>query len=536
MKRYDFSKKNIIGIVDRKNREEDFCGYPCFTMDSISPESCDCVLISSHSYHQAIKEELESLHIPCIDFYDELEKQGIRLDLPYQYYEKYEIYPQLIVNYLYLRYLRSEAGPQREIALNELLQAAVEYKDFVLISNIYQDCGGEAGEFPILKTVWRKSAHLQDCIQSKLQERKQKDIILFWTDLVPYNRFHYFPNMMELSKQGTFFQRAHTPAAYTNPVFRAMFRNMLPIDDFPQNQEKIDSENSSLIQFMEREGYKVWLVGSSERAMGKEHLVEADGDYEPCSSKWWKGMVDLLQSSEPCFYIFHFMESHEPQYVPTLKELVNLNVATEAQVEDQIKSAYEYLDQCLLLYHSLLGDKTQIFLSDHGWDTTVRFEEQALHPYCFAVGKDIPKITVTRFFSYTNFEKFVRWIVDPIRFSLDDACEDEVVIQDTDFYHPLLIDRVIQYLSDRPEHGLAYRGIATYDYKYAINSLGDEFFYQIQPDGSEKLVPLEDPVLRAELREKVGTKFLDIYQYDKFLYTRKLYEVINQKRRGGNAT
>ena len=532
---YDFSKKNIIGIVDQKNRGDNFCGYPCFTMDSISPESCDCMIISSHSYRQAIKDELETLHIPYIDFYDELEKQGIRLDLPHQFYEEYKVYPQLIVNYLYLRYLRSEAGPQREIALNELLQAAVEYKDFVLISKIYQECGGEDGEFSLLKTVWEKSEYLLGRIQNKLQERKQKDIILFWTDMVPYNRLHYLPETMELSKQGTFFQRVYAPANHTSATLRAMFRHMLPIDDFPQNQEKIDSGNSSLIRFMEHEGYKVRFVGDSARPMGKEHLIET-GFYEPCNAKWWKGIVDLLQSPESCFYIFHFMECHYPYYVPDMKEPVNLGTGTEKQQEGLLKSACGYMDQCLLFYHKLLGNKTQIFLSDHGltskWTTMIRFVDQGVHPYCFVVGENIPKLTVARFFHYTDFEKFVRWIVDPAHFPLDDACTDEVVIQDTDFYHPYLVTYMIQ--NDCPENGLAYRGIVSYDYKYVINSLGDEFFYQMQQDGSEELVPLEDAALRSELRAKAGTKFLDVYQYDKFRHSRKLYDAIKQKRRGGN--
>ena len=532
---YDFSRKNIIGIVDRKNRGGDFCGYPCLTMDSISPESCDCIIISSHSYRQAIKEELETLHIPYVDFYDELEKQGIRLDLPHQFYEEYKDKPQLIVNYLYLRFLRSEAGQQREIALNELLQIAVEYKDFVLISSLYQDCGGEDGEFPLLKTVWEKSEHLLALIQNKIQKRKQKDIILFWTDAVPYNRFHYLPETMELSKQGTSFQRAYAPAPHTNGVLRAMFRNMLPIDDFPQNQEKIDSGNSSLIQFMEHEGYKVRIVGYSTIAMGKEHLIDIGSAFEPCGAKWWKGIVDLLQSPEPCFYLFHFMESHRPYYVPDLKELVNPGTATKTQMEEQVKYAFGYIDRCLLLYHKLLGNKTQIFLSDHGlassWTTTIRFDDKGVHPYCFVVGESIPKITVTRFFPYTNFEKLIRWIVDPTQFSLDDACIDEMVIQDTDFYLSNLIAYMIQISC--PEHGLAYRGIENYDCTYVINSLGDEFFYQIQQDGTEKLVPLEDPALRAELQNKAGTKFLDIYQYDKFRDSRKLYEAINQTETRG---
>lgn len=529
---FDFNRKNVIGIVDKNYRGKNYCGYPSYTVDSFPAESCDYVIISSHRYRQAIKKELEMRHTPYIDFYDELEKRGIQLPVPYFICESYS---QPVLNHFYLRYLRTEAGTQREIVLNALLQIAVECKEFTLISNIYQDCGGEDGEFPILKTVWKKSKHLLDCIRNKLQERTQKDIILFWTDSVPYNRFHYLPETMELSKQGTFFQRAYTTTPHTNAVLRSMFRNVLPIDDFPKTQEKIDSENSPLIQFMENEGYKVRFIGDSKRVMGREHLLEVS-EKQSCNVKWWEGVIDLLQSPEPCFYIFHFMESHFGSYVPGLKGPVTRHNTPQAQWEVQIKTTFGYLDQCLALYHKLLGEKTQIFFSDHGQKVgykNMRWDEQVMHPYCFAVGKDIPKIIVTRFFPYINFGKFIQWIVDSTIFALEDVCADEIAFQDTDYYNPWKIDAVIE--ADNAKFGIAYRGILNYEYKYVINSLGEEFFYRVQPDSSEELVPLEDPALRAELRNKAGTKFLDIYQYDKFLYSRKLYESIDQKGRGGNA-
>ena len=532
---YDFSRKNIVGIVDQRNLGNDFCGYPCFTMDSFSAESCDCMIISSHSYRQAIKEELEALHIPYIDFYDELEKQGIRLDFPHHNYDK--SHPQLITNYYYLRYLRSEAGPQREAALNALLRRAVEYKDFVLIEEVYQECGGENGEFPLLKTVWRKSRQLLDLIQNRFLARKQKDIILFWTDAVPYSKLYCLPETVELSKEGVSFTRAFPPTAWTRSVFYAMFRGLLPIDDFLKNHEKIDSGNSPLIQFMQNYHYKIRLISDSNRPLGKEYLIEASS-YEPCGEKFWKGIIDLLQSPEPCFYIFHFMESHPPFHAPDLKELVNWNVASVTQMARQADSCYGYIDRWHSLCHKLLGNKIQIFMSDHGFgslkEIMMRFDTYVLHPYCFVVGEGIQKLTVTQFFPYTNFEKLIRWLVDPARFSLGDALTDDTIIQDIDYYHPDFIDLVIR--EGCPEWALAFRGIINYDYKYVINALGDEFFYQIQQDGSEKLVPLEDVALRAKLRDKCGSKFLDIYQYDQFRYSRKAYDAINQKRCGGNAT
>lgn len=525
---YDFSEKNIIGIVDKKERRDGFCGYPCFTMDSLPAKTCGCVLILSFLYRQAIKEELETLHIPYIDLYDELEKRGFPLQLPHN---TCETNIQAVVNYFYLRYLRSEAGPQRESALRELLQIAVECKDFTLISNIYQDCGGEKGEFPILKTVWRESKRLLNSIRDKLQERKQKDIFLFWTDAVPYNILHWLPETMKLSKQGIFFQRAYTQTPFTGSTMSAIFSNVLPINDFPQNQKKIDSGNSPLIQFMENEGYKVRLIaGAANIPMGKDHLFDEDHYLSSCNMKWWRGIIDLLQSPEPCFYMFHFMESHPPCFSPFFEEpALFLDLAPRAKQEAQVKATFEYLDQCLSLYRKLLGNKTQVYFSDHGkhmW-ADENWSESLLHPYCFAVGENIPEMAVTRFFPLGNFEKFARWLVDPTRFPLDDVCTDEVIFQDTDFFNPRMIDQFIQ--RDQARKGIAYRGVLTYDYKYAINALGEEFFYQMQQDGREELIPLEDPALRTELQAKSGTEFLDIDRYDEFRYARKLYEFLKSK-------
>lgn len=530
LKQFDFSGKNIIGIVNRSSREDGFCGYPCFTADSFSTESCDCMIVCSFRNHQEIREELELLHIPFIDVYDLLEKHGIQLHDTYLCYD----YTHEVVNYFYYRYLWSKANTQREIALNELLQIAVKYKDFALISNIYQDCGGENGEFPLVKIVWEKSKRLLDCIQNNLQERKQKDIVLFWTDAVPYNMLHFLPETMELSKQGTFFQRAYPNTPFTNSVLLAMFCNMVPIDDFPQNQVKIDSSNSPLIQFLENEGYKIRFVGDSKRAMGSEHLL-AVKEEQTCNMKWWEGIVDLLQSPEPCFYIFHFMETHTPCLVPGVKEVTDQTKLTQAQWEVIFRKVCGYLDQCLCFYHKMLGNKTQVFLSDHGQGVLygTRWEEQILHSYCFAVGKDIPKITVTRFFPYKNFGMFIQWLVDPVRFPLDDVCMDEMFFQDVDYYNPWIIDKCIK--DDNAKYGIAYRGIINYEYKYVINALGEEFFYRMQQDVSEEPVPLEDPALRAELRDKAGSTFLDIYRYDKFFHTRKLYDFINQTKKDGNS-
>ena len=97
--------------------------------------------------------------------------------------------------------------------------------------------------------------------------------------------------------------------------------------------------------------------------------------------------------------------------------------------------------------------------------------------------------------------------------------------QDTDYYNPMGIATYIK--KGTPEQGLAYRGIVTNQYKYAINSIGDEFFFVYQ-DGEAVPTVLEDEQLRTELRRQCGTYFLDIRNLERFRYSGELYKAIRE--------
>ena len=65
-----------------------------------------------------------------------------------------------------------------------------------------------------------------------------------------------------------------------------------------------------------------------------------------------------------------------------------------------------------------------------------------------------------------------------------------------------------------------------YECRYVLNALGEESFFRYREDGTEEPAPLEDERLRAELRRKCGTDFLDISRMELFRHARKLYEYI----------
>ena len=527
LEEFDFSGKHVDGIYDRQKTRETFCGYPCVSAQDVGTEEDRMFLIVSYYSHREIKKELEESGIPFVDLYDVLAQRGFPLRAPFYAYQPGR---PMVLNHFYIRYLESRDDPAAaEKTLRAFLQAAVEFKDFVMLDRVYQEEGGAAGRYPILREAWEKAQSLLEVIARKIADRGKRDIFLFWTDAVSYSMLSCFPETKARGEDGCFFQRAHAHTPYTGSTLRAMFKDELPIDDYDRMEEEINRTNSPLIRLLEDSGYDIKCMLPSRWKLGESYIVDSS-EHLSCNLIWWNGLEELLKTPKPCFSMFHFAaEPHAPMLAPNLREpIADMGVPSRRRGR-QMQAACSYMDQCLSLYSRLTRGNVQIFFSDHGahLETTLDWTEDKLHPYLFVVGDRIPRRTIRRFFPYRNFWKLIRWVLDPERFSLDDICADEAVFQDIDFYHPRLIDLCLR--QAEPQIGIAYRGVRDYDRKYVITALGNEYFYRITDDGGEIPMELTDEGLRRELRQKCGTFFLDIYQYDKFRHTRRLYEQIKAR-------
>jgi len=460
-----------------------------------------------------------------VDYYEELEKRGISLQ--YQFY-KYQPGTPYVLNYFYLRY--AERYPRSEEALRNLLLASVECKDFVLLRRLYHTHGENGEKYAFVTDTWKMAERLLSTIQECIAKRRQKDIFVVWTDAVGYDDMvNYMPFVKQLSRQGLYFPWSYPSTPYTKPVLRTIFSGTWVIDDYELSQRIIGKENSALIRYLEEKNYEIKFSGEYRTVFPEEYLT-GDAEYSSSTLKWWNALLSLLRTSKPCFYIIHCLtESHAPMFSPDLLSLYNMNIISDIPGQLQQKqTALNYLDQCLAIYHRLLGDTVQIYLSDHGNDlhlySRVHWAETRLHTYSFVVGKGIPQRTFLQFFPYQNFLRLVQALLEPEKYSVENACTEEVVFQDVDFYNPNMIKTAIN--QGHPEVALAFRGVLNVQYKYVLNTLGEEFFYLRQKDGTEVSTKLTDDTLRQKFRQKCGTKFLDIRQIEKFQSSRIVYECI----------
>lgn len=528
----DFGKTNIVGIYDLMRSGELFAGYPILSADQLTDEACDYVIFATYTYRTAILKELREYSGKIIDIYSLLSEHGIQLRGSFNHYQ---LGTPLLLNYFYLRYWEAGNFAVKETALREFLQAALEYKDFAFISKVYEDAGGPDGKHPVLIETWKRTQHLLETIQTKIRERKQPDVIAFWTDAISYFDLADMPGMKAKIDEGCFFERAFTNSPWTRPVMQTIFQKLLPIDGFPATQEPINRESSPLIRYLENKGYEFRWGSFPVWAIDPAYRIPQIKQYMSNSLIWWYGLQSLLASERPCFYILHFfIEGHHPTLSP---DLINFDLsrpdlyAKEAQALEQRRGVLAYLDRCLMLYNRLLGTKTQLFFSDHGgfWSDTAEWSEERLHVYFLILGQAVRRQRVKKFFSFLNFQELVQWLIEPERNSLDCVLMDEAVSQDVDYYGEDTVNATIKYFKrGYPHNGIAFRGIRTGDCKYVLNALGEEYYYIIGEGGEETLTPLEDDALRAELQRKCGASFIDIRKYDKFKHSRKLYESILQ--------
>ena len=524
LKELDLSGKNVTGVFDRDKIAHEFCGYPLLFPSELYGSSPDYIVISNYFYRKEIKDELAASPVPVIDLYGELERNGIRLRGPAYMYTSDS---PLVLGYYYWRYMDSPG----EGTLKDFLQAALDQKNFVMISKVYTENGGADGRYPVLIEVWDGVQKLLNLIRRKLQARKQNDIILFWTDAVAYSDLNNMPQAKRRAEtEGCFFKKTYTHTPYTNTTLQAMLCETLPIDGYPMIDHMIDRVNSPLLQYLEDKGYVFHCFGASEMKVAPDYLTE-EQSFASNTVIWWHGLQALLRQEKPCFYILQMLTESRPPVVDPMQKYVNpddvLYKRTEKTTAHQ-KAALSYFDQCLCVYDWLLGDKTYIQLSDHGFhwiDVVEAWDESLLHAYCFVKGRDIPVATISELFPYQKFGYLVRWMIDPQKNSLESVTDDSVRFQDTDYYNPMGIATYIK--KGTPEQGLAYCGIVTNQYKYAINSIGDEFFFVYQ-DGEAVPTVLEDEQLRTELRRQCGTYFLDIRNLERFRYSGELYKAIRE--------
>lgn len=519
----DFSDKNIFAIFDKNKIDDQICGYPVFSASELPHKQVDYVIVSSYIFHKEIAAEVNRLKTNIIDFYSDNDADDFSLTAPfYDFFPTEGVLTHTVMNYFYLRHTSS---PSDTAKLYDAMQVAVEMKDFVTFYNIVNHCD-QKNDFVI--TIKAMVDDLLSAMKDEVQKRQQTDIILFLTDAVGYKMLPLMPYLSSISHDGYYFSNSYTSTAFTYQTLRAILRGVLPIDDFDKTEASANESNSLIIQYCLNHNYNFRYIGGEYSGISPKFSEENYGCY-PCNLTWWNSMMELLDSDNPVFFIVHFWtETHPPMNSPMLKErLSDLELSLDSY---QVKTSYLYMDNCLEMYNKVLGKKTQIYLSDHGDHLDVGdlfWTDRKLHTYCFVIGEKIEQKTFDGMFLYLDFHKLLSHLIEPDKHSIEDIFSDIVTFQDVDIYGSDLIKWLTEH--DQLNKVFSYRGARNAKYKYVINSLGKEWFYSYEKDGTEKKIAEINEDNLNMLKAAAGNQFLDVFEINKFVNTRRIYNMLSNK-------
>lgn len=530
IRNFDFKHVQIVGIFD-KVLSFNIAGISVYEMSSGQAQDVDVFIMTSFYSRKEIIAELEASGHSYLDVYACLEREKLKLYAPFDLY--YEGGPAILHDYL----MRWKQSPEdmKETTLRELLAVACEEKDFFMLEEL---CKEYELIYPFLKAIREKYNEFYALIQCLVEKRKQKDILVYWLDAVPYKWRGYFKELDALSKKGLNFEQAYTCTPYTDQTFRVMFSRLLPLTDWEKSLEKIGEKNSELVQYLNEKNYKVCRIGEEtpieNRRCMEEGISICMEVQSTCNAVLWKTLCKMLSDDVPMFLIAHMCaETHPPVLCAELDNLWDVYSAMNPM--EQFRISANYVDKRVAYYYQIMNrnQRIQIFMSDHGEHFTDQFPkwcwaQHKLHAWCFVIGNGICVKQENAIFFYQKFIDLVKWLIEPEKYDYEKCLSDYAVFQDTDIYSAEVADRFIK--AGRAEQALAYRGALDGIYKYVINGIGREFFYKIIDDKDVEVEESEAIDNFRELKELAGTDFPDLSICEKYKHVSKLYVAI--KRNG----
>lgn len=479
-------------------------------------------------------------NISCQWIYDVFERKGIVLQREFFVFGKEDLYylvdakgamrrrtgwteaTQCELYCQQSKYRMADDERTRQTALQKCLFLALYMRNFILAKR-YSLLLAEYDKR--YEAVWAEIQELLNRIGETIRRRKQKDIVLYWLDAIPYCDVDSLPYLQTVMKESVVFENAFTYIPYTHPTLRAMFLGKKDIDDQAYMIAEITRDNSPVMQMLEDQGYDIRVYSGYfsdffPRAYRSGHYYT--DVCAPVSMKLWDMFADMLLSEQKTLWLVHALESHAP-YLNTAMNDNNYQEAGEMR-----RLARMEVSEQLAFYDAFANEDTfRIYMSDHGDGTMLPRRIQIFFGVCHKAWK--PK-RIKGLFSLLDFGMVIKKIVMEGEIREADFTRGYVEIGNLDLYNPSTIRKLFQNKEDINEIYYGYKGIVDEEYIYTHYTTGKEWlsrrkemrspilFYECADD-------ICDPGLLPRYRELTGEYPEEIFKNEKFKYSQCLHDL-----------
>lgn len=491
-------------------------------IEAILNMSIDYIILGSYRYRGLFKENLISLGYQgkIIDLYEYIE------DYILNHYADYEM-----VYNVKREYLDAKGSAKKEL-LNKLIKEYLLLKDF---KNSYYYIDSFIANYPgdeKYSELKVELSSLLEKIRECIAKKKHRDIVINWIDALSYYDIPQFPFLYQKGKEGICFENAYTVMPWTTETLKSILFGEYPIEGKLFLRNDFSENNTRLLKLIKENGYEFAYCGQSKIARMFDKRIDApihyyETKYSGSMQKQWDALDILCKSQKPvCVLIHTLRETHGPYVCGECKTLYHFRCSEsdweQEACKQQAKTAGKYIDEQLSFYWDYYKENSVVvYMSDHGRVGNNPMNENKIHVMLTILENGITHHEVNNLFSLINFWKLLGKIIKKENDweSLTDAY---VLIENLDSYSEIVVEMG---LNGRLKKDEIYqcRGIVTATDSYYLYATGKEHYFKHSEPEDDKINNIDFAERISRLKQICGKEFIDIYKYDKFRYSRLLY-------------
>lgn len=500
------------------------------------------------------------LGVKIIDLYDELDKVGVHnchTDLfsgglaktekikkwVYQILMYYEFHSSFVRGLMFSLRIGFAGNPYflREIVCNRqryLRNKADEYDTRKYIASLLKikDFRLLFEERDLIREDWLnkicdKCQIMLDDMKFKIEKRQGQSVIWNWIDNVSFLKMKEdMPQLFELTKKCHYFPNTFSVMTWTSWTFKCIFSGLQTIRDKVFQSKPVGTKNEPIYKYykeLERREFSILYCGVHNYRQNFRVPMESRWGFEACYGNFlsefqWRASTHLASNkNKKYFFIVHDLhEGHPPYMCPILDGL--------DKTEDQKKCSRGYMDDELKWWSQFYGNSVVVYMSDHGdvENPINRNHYSDLRCHVFFMVK-IPNMEGKRYQGMLSTKDEMKVLLDLMDGKdVGRYLKDRVIVDAYDVYSRAGVDKVLDDGINNVDKGqwMQFQAIRTEADKYVLFRDGEQRYYRVGDD-ENNLAGDERYYERMKIyKNELEPNFININDYNFFMYSRKLYE------------
>ncbi len=311
MSDFMYELKSVKIIIDNYADDKDSGGFKCIADKDIEAYNVDAVIISSFKFRKDIKNKLQSLHknVRILDFYEELEKQGIVLQSDY-YYCNHPYHQYHTINKIQNQ-IKEEDTENKEELYKSLIAHYLQIKDFrTAISKaeeLYAFCSKE-----IYKEFLDDITDIYNLELEACRYIPQNHVLMFCFDGLRRRDLSekYMPKLYKcMSENACMFTNAYSCSTSTYESLVPAYSGNDDLRTKYYEKNSVDEKDCAFVQTAKKQGRSIHVYGDVFHYIDGEDIKHED-TYQTVTEKLWSFILDAVSEKNGLYYIHELYESH----------------------------------------------------------------------------------------------------------------------------------------------------------------------------------------------------------------------------------